>query len=292
MKKSVPKQAMQSRCVNMSNALIRSAHSLTLAEKRLVMLAVSKLDSTKESPMPADMTVKITAAEFVEAFGVSPNTAYEEMLSASKQLFLRYIRFFTDTPTGEIERTMHWVGDAAYKRGEGWIELALYYKLAPQLFELKKQFTSYKLSRAAALRSIYSWRLFELLMQFKSTGLLRIQIDEFCHAVEAPESYTTDFFNLRQRVIEPSIKEIAEKDGLQVAWEPIKAGRKVKALEFRFNPQSQVAMGLEVKKPAKPKKAAKPAAKAEAKPVVPSSKKEAAARVNSLKDILKGKKSG
>ena len=51
-------------------------------------------------------------------------------------------------------------------------------------------------------------------------------------------------------------------------------------------------MGLEVKKPAKPKKAAKPVAKAESKPVSPSLKKETAAHLKSLKDILKGKKPG
>ena len=76
------------RWVTMSNALTRAGHGLTLAEKRVVMMAVSKLDSMKVM-RPGEMlpSVKITAAEYAETYGVDPNTAYEALQDAAKNLF-------------------------------------------------------------------------------------------------------------------------------------------------------------------------------------------------------------
>jgi plasmid replication initiation protein len=117
---------------------------------------------------------------------------------------------------------------------EGKIELAFWHELASQLFELNGLFTSYRLSHVSALRSLYSWRLFDLLMQFRKTGWLKIPIADFYHAVEAPERYRSNSGQLRRAVIEPTVKEIREKDGLDLTWEAIKIGRKVVMLEFRF----------------------------------------------------------
>lgn len=225
------KQAEIVRRVNMSNALTRSAQNLTLAEKRLVMLAISKIDSTQPAT-PQNMIVTVTAEEFSRQFDVSMDTAYDELQSAGKQMFKRYISFHWDA--GANLAQMHWVGRATYKDKEGKIELAFWHELAPQLFELSGLFTSYRLSRVSALRSFYTWRLFDLLMQFRKTGWLKIPIADFCHAVEAPERYRSDSGQLRRSVIEPAVKEIREKDGLDLTWEAIKAGRKVVMLEFKF----------------------------------------------------------
>jgi len=252
-KDQAAKQAEIERCVNMSNALTRSAQSLTLAEKRLVMLAVSKLDAEKP-PIPENMAVKVTAEEFAREFDVSMVTAYEQLQSAGKQLFKRYISFYGDN--GNSLTQMHWVGEATYHKNEGWIELHFWHKLAPQLFELNGLYTSYRLSRASGFRSLYSWRLFDLLMQFKKTGLLRIPIAEFFHAIEAPETFKANFSNLRRWCIEPAVKEIREKDGLAVTWEAIKAGRKVVQLEFRFPKFQQIA--LDLPEPPKVASASKP----------------------------------
>ncbi len=241
--------------VSMSNELIRSAHGLTLGEKRLLMLAVSKLDSRKPAT-PQNMITRIDVSEFVREFKITPQTAYEEVKGAAEQLMNRYIRFFHNDKDGkEIETRMQWVGEANYKKSEGWVELAFWHRLSPMLFELKERFTTYKLDRVGGLRSVYSWRLFELLMQFKSTGQLKIDVDEFSQLMEAPKSIRANFANLRIKVIEPAVKEIREKDGLKVKWKPIKAGRKVQTLVFTFPREQQVALPLAEPKPAKLTKA-------------------------------------
>ena len=268
MKKTKNNQLVeQDQQIRMSNALVRAAQSLTLAEKRIVMMGVSKLDAAKPAT-PQNMIVQITAVEFAQAFGLSLDTAYNELKSAGKQLFNRYISFHWNN--GNALTQMHWVGRATYQNKEGYIELAFWHELAPQLFELSSLFTSYRLSRAAALRSIYSWRLFELLMQFKTTGWLKIPIEDFCYAVEAPASFRANFANLRRWVIEPAVKEIREKDGLNVTWDVEKAGRKVKTLCFNFPLEHQVALPLPVKEKIAAKTAQKKASKP--KPTEPSVK--------------------
>lgn len=229
--KALDKQTPQ--YVSMANELIKAAHNLTLMEKRVLMLAISKIDS-KAKPH-VNSLVKLTINEFVAEFGIDKDSAYRDIKKAVKGVRRRYARFFSvDTDGQPLEHDIDWTTRANYKDSEGWIELSINGDLNPYLYELKSHFTSYKLSRASALRSVYSWRLFELLMQYKSTGLLNIGIDDFNKSLEVADSYTVDFSMLRMRVIEPAVKEIREKDGLQVNWEAIKAGRKVKALKFAF----------------------------------------------------------
>lgn len=236
--------------VSIANELIKSAQGLNIGEKRLLMLAVSKLDS-KAKPTIQGATVAISVSEMVEVFGLNPDSAYQEAKKAAEGIMKRQIRLKTNDVDSEL---IQWVGKSKYNKGEGWILVEFYYGLFPHLFELKSHFTSYRLSRASGLRSVYSWRLFELLMQFKKTGLLNMPIEEFQHSLETPETYNADFSLLRARVIEPAVKEIREKDGLTVEWEAIKAGRKVKALKFTFPTEQQLSLVSEPKPP----KAAKP----------------------------------
>lgn len=227
--------------VYVKKELIRAAHGLTLMEKRLLMLAISKLDSTKPAT-PQNMIVSLRVSEFIDAYGITAKSTYGDVKDAAEHLMDRYLRFFS--PAEKKETRMQWVGRATYTEKQGLVELAFWHELSPMLFELKGYFTNYKLSRAGALRSVYSWRLFELLMQFKRKGILKISLDDFNNSMETPNSYRKDFGLIRSKVIEPAVKEIREKDGLVVKWEAIKTGRKVTALRFTFPCEQQNTLPL------------------------------------------------
>jgi len=231
--------------VTMSNALTRASHGLSLAEKRLVMCAVAKLDSAKTAKPPDTPNTRITAAEYSETFSVDLDTAYDQLASAAKALHNRCITFYEPAyrrngkslPPTKIQ--MNWIGEIHYQKGEGWVELYWWHKVIPHLFGLKKHFTSYQLQQASALRSIYSWRLLELLMRFKSTGYAEYSIEDFCQSMEATEKQRQNFAAIRRRIIEPAVKELNEKDGWIITWQPIKGGRRVKALRFDFKKDPQ-----------------------------------------------------
>lgn len=231
------------RWVSMNNALTRAGHGLSLAEKRIVMIAVSKLDSMKIM-QPGEMlpSVRITALEYAETYGVDPNTAYEALQGAAKNLFDRKLTFFEAAdrrdgkPLKPTRNDMRWVGRCQYHEGEGWVQLAWWPDLLPSLVGLRKQFTTYQLQQASALRSMYSWRLLELLMRFKSTGKAEYTIKDFATSMDATEKQRADFGKIRTKIIEPAVKELVEKQGWEIQWRAIKAGRKVQSLRFDFLP--------------------------------------------------------
>jgi plasmid replication initiation protein len=236
--------------IAMSNALTRAGHGLTLGEKRLIFCAISKLDSKRILRPGEAPTSRVTAAEYAAIAQCEPSAAYEALQTASKNLYNRSITFYIQAKNrkgrsvGETITHMRWVGRASYKKAEGWVELAWWHELLPHLTGLRKEFTEYQLKQTHALRSIYSWKLLELLMKFESTGWAQYTIEDFCTAMEATPKQRENFANIRRKIIEPAVKELQEKDGWLIQWQPIKAGRKVVSLRFNFirNPQGQLPL--------------------------------------------------
>jgi plasmid replication initiation protein len=215
--------------VKVSNSLNRASYTLSLPEKRLLMLAVSHLDHETSDGM-----IHITANEFADFFALNRDGAYRTLKNASENLWSR-------TLVTEDGTKYRWIITSKYNEG-GTIELEFHPKLKPHLLQIKNNFTQYFLHRASNFKLMYTWRLFELLMQFRNTGLLVISLDDFKKSLDVPNAYNKDFGKIRDKVITPALNEILEKDGLVVDWKPLKTGRKVTGLEFRFPAEKQAAM--------------------------------------------------
>lgn len=237
--------------VSMSNRLTRSAQGLTLSEKRIIALALSNQDSKSTSRLAEASTeqgwkTKIKALDYAEAFNVDPNTAYDQLKSASERLFDRKVTYEDKNSRGKLRiNNFRWVSLAQYTSGDGVIELNFTPEIAPHLLGLRSHFTSYKLQHAASFQSIYAWRLFEVFESWRSTGRYVCTIEEFWETMEAPPSCQKDFKSLRVRVIEPSVNAIEQHAGLKIEWKPIRSGaRRVTSLEFRFGPDPQGKLDL------------------------------------------------
>lgn len=239
------------RYITFSNALTRASHGLTLGEKRLVAIAASTLDS--KAPLKENYVyiTKINAVEYAETFGVSAVTAYEQLKLASRNLYARSVTFYepahkrNGTPIKPTLVKMRWIGEAHYKDGEGWIELHWWPAIMKHLVGVKRQFTSYQLEQAGALRSNYSWKLLELLMRFKKNGWAQYTIEDFCVSMEVTEKTQANFAKIRTKVIEPAIKELTDKDGWEIKWEPVRQGkRKVTGVRFEFKRNQQGSLDL------------------------------------------------
>lgn len=221
--------------VVIANVVTRSAQSLTLAEKRILMAGIARLGGKNGR-------IKITAAEYAETYDVSLNTAYQQLKSAVENIFERYLQFQVWEGRKEGIERIRWIGGYRYFDKEGYINFSFSAEIFPYLFELTGQFTKYQLQQTAALRSLHSWRLLELFEQMRGDnkdGWLSMPIEEFWHAMEATDSYRKNFQLLRRRVIEPAVRELIEKDNWLIEWEAVKSGRRVAILRFKFerNPQ-------------------------------------------------------
>lgn len=237
------------RYVSMSNALARSAQGLKLSEKRVVAIALAKTDSVPardaiNAQFRNGWSVKVTAEEYADTYGVDADTAYSQLKAASKDLFKRYVRTMTQTPKGLKEVFTNWCGQCTYHHGEGWVEIAFTPQIAPHLLGLRSKFVTHKLQQVSALRSLYSWRLFDQLKSWGDKGVWAVDIDKFNHAMEVPKSFLVNFGMVRRNVIEPALKELREKDNMLIELELKKSGRKITGLVFKFksNPQGQLEL--------------------------------------------------
>ena len=217
----------QEQTIRISNQLVRATHSFTLSEKRLLMLAVSKVTEGN-----INEPIHISTAEYSDTYNVDSRSAHRTMVQAESGLWGR--EFVLD---GYIKR---WVTDKRVRGSGDWdVAIRIHEDLKPHISELKACYTQYLLKRASDFKSVYTWRIFELIMQFRATGLLRIKLSEFSESVDYPESYKKDFGVVRQKVIAPALKAIKDA-GLPVVMNAVKKGRSVHMLEFTFPTEQQL----------------------------------------------------
>lgn len=240
---------LRNKNVVVSNVITRSAQSLTLAEKRIIFCAIAKM-SGKYAP------VKITAQEYASTFDMPLNQAYQQLKDAAENFFNRYISLSIPDRNGKKPEQwkVRWLGAYGYQDGEGYVSLGFTPEVTPYLCDLERDFTKYKLSQSWALRSTHSWRLLELFEQMRQTdkatgkkkaeGWLSISIEDFWHAMEAPESYKKNFAQVTRRIIEPAVKELTEKDHWIIDWHAVKKGRRVAKLEFFFKRDDQMNLPI------------------------------------------------
>ncbi|WP_232484070.1 replication initiation protein [Burkholderia gladioli] len=170
-------------------------------------------------------TIRVTAKEFIEAYPhIEARHAYSELKKAAEDLFECRVEWDEDVISrGKKEtkrRSVRWIYEKADTTTAGWVDLKFSPSIAPYLLGIESEFTKYKLRHAADLRSIYSWRLLEIIAQYRDTGVAAILYDEFCQAMGAPDSCVKDSGQLRRRVIEPAVKELQEKIALPLSGNP------------------------------------------------------------------------
>ena len=215
--------------VTKSNHLIEAGYRLSLNEQRLVLMAISKLDSRK--PLPKDNDFTISASEFSIAFDIPLKQAYENLESAANRLYEQDIKTYDGLH--KTRERFRWVDCVKYWDGEGKVTLSFSNKIIPYLTLLHTQLTSYNLKQISSLSTSYAIRFYELLTQFKKTGNRWIALDLLKERLELDKKYNR-FFNLKVRVIQPSIDEINEKTDLSVSWEVVKKGRVIIGLKFNI----------------------------------------------------------
>ncbi|MFP6860097.1 replication initiation protein [Pseudomonas sp.] len=225
--------AVTKRNVTKSNDLVIAAYKLTLNEQRLLLAAISQIDPRKPMPRP----ISITANEFAEQYQIPVKQAYEALKEASNALYERDIKTFD----GRFKSRFRWVDRVDYLEGGGETKLFFTIHVQPYLVHLNKRFTTYELKRVADLSSTHSIRLFEMLQQFRSTGFYTVSVDEFRELLELGPSYER-YSNLKGKVIDPAIKELREKSGLDISLKTERKGRAINRLIFQFRDQEQMRL--------------------------------------------------
>lgn len=220
-----------------SNKVIEAGYKLSLNEQRVILCCIAQVNSSK--PLSPIERLEVTAQDFSDRFQISKDKSYQTLKEVSEQLFERYVIIDNPDPADKSLRytKTRWISAVNYHTDIGKISLLFAPLMIPYLSELKGNFTFYHLEHIGAMSSIYALRLYELLMQWKTTGKREIEIGWLKKQFELDTSYER-MDNLKRRIIDPAVKEINKHSNYQVSWTQRKTGRKVTHLIFTFSEKS------------------------------------------------------
>ena len=212
--------------ITKANYLVEASYMLSLQSQKLVLACLAKVDSRSDIPKNMDLT----ALEFSQIMGIDISNAHRELYKAIDHLYDQTITVKDPDKTEEFR----WIQrKAKYHKGEGRITFVWSDDVLKYIGQLKNRFTSYKLRYIAGLKSPYSVRLYELLMQFNATKDRVIYLVDFRSMFKLQNKYM-QFRDLNKFVIKPSVNELNQRSDLVITYETIKQGRKVVALSFGF----------------------------------------------------------
>jgi plasmid replication initiation protein len=233
-----------------ANQVIEAGYRLSLNEQRVVLACISQVNSREELLVTDEF--ELSAKDFAVLFSVSDENAYQALIDVAKSLFNRYVVVDNPYPhRPKVKRLeMRWISSIEYLTDEGKISLCFSRKMLPYLSELKGQFTKYELKHIGNMSSIYGIRLYELLMQWRTTGKREIEIDWLKKQFELDDKYAA-MKDFKKYVIDPAVKDINTHSNYQVSWTQRKTGRKVTHLTFIFTEKAPLT-------PEKPKTVPKP----------------------------------
>lgn len=222
--------------VRKDNALIRAAYTLSLAEHRLILLAVA--DANGQADILKDMTVYAEA--YADRFKVTRWAAYEALQTATKQLFERRFTFERISSKGTRRQVVsRWIQRIEYGEAEALVKLRFADEVIPLLTDLQERFTQYALSHIAGLSSTYAVRLYEQLIAWRTTGKTpAIEVAELRRLLGVePDEYPrmTDF---KRRALDVAIKQVNEHSDIVAEYEQHKRGRTITGFTFTFKPKA------------------------------------------------------
>ena len=96
-----------------SNQLVQALQSLTLAETRVIQLAIVDARETGKG-LDSATPLELNAARFAKAFNISNDAAYLALTEAEDSLFKRQFTILHEDGTSTKSR---WIQDANYRKG-------------------------------------------------------------------------------------------------------------------------------------------------------------------------------
>lgn len=224
------------RVVVQSNELIEASYSLNLNGKRLLLLAISKINPNGMPSKTTPLSFTISASDFVEAYPETVENAYRDLKRGAKELSSKVVTFRSKTAN---YKTLNLTDSVEYLETEGKLILTFGYSISHHLLNLVSQFTQFDLLSVRKLSSIYSIRLFELLAQYRGTGFKVETLDNLRFSLCIKYERYAD---LKRFVIQKAVDELNAKSSFKITYEPVRTGKAVTAVKFFFSEEKQTDM--------------------------------------------------
>ena len=215
-----------------SNQLNSAVQNLSLPELRIIQLAIVDARETGKG-LDTKTPLRIDAMRYANAFDTTRQNAYILMKQSEETLFNRRFTYF-DREKKPIKS--RWLQDVRYLDDEGAIEVCftrLVVECITRLDGAEQFFTQYMLSQTANLNSVYSVRLYELLIQWKTAGKTPVfELSLFRGQMGLDDGEYKAMNDFKKRVLDLAVNEINEKTDLTVSYTQEKKGRLIHGFKF------------------------------------------------------------
>jgi plasmid replication initiation protein len=236
--------------VVMSKKLAESRYTMTLLERRLVFIAMSKI---REDDMEFG-EVRFTVPEYVQVLRdagvgeVDNGELYKEIKAGAKSLASRLV----EVETEDRWMAFQWLSKAVIEKKQGYVILRFHDDMKPYLLYMleNRGYTKFLLRYALPLTSLYAVRFFE-----KFRGLVWndhpfhrevMTPDDIRTFVDIPENQYKRYVDLKRYVIEQAVKEINQKTDLMLSFRQKKGARnKVLSLTFTIKLKANMTQDWE-----------------------------------------------
>lgn len=214
------------------NALItKSRYSLTLQQQKILLYFISRIKPTDEEHTMYELSIK----DFAKVCGYVEDSGYYYQAIKADVKKLRDVSSWIEVEPGK-EVLFSWIDRAEIDRKNGSLKVSFHYTVAPYLFELRERYTQYSLYNVLCLSHKYSIRLYEYLYSMRYKYQFEISIEELKKRIDA-ENYTK-FSHFNDRVLKPSMEEIACYTDLEVEYNYKKTGRAITHIIFSYHEKS------------------------------------------------------
>lgn len=208
-----------------ANRLIEARYKLNLVEQKMILYAISKLNSVEQKDFNIQ---KYSLRELSEVLGDQEHR-YTEIRKVVRELRKKEIIIQTE----EKEIITGWLSSIVFEKKTGMIELEFSKNLAPYLLELSGSYKAYTLENIIHMKSVYAVRIYEMLKQWDCKREQSYSVEDLRKRLMLENEYKA-FKDFENRVLKTAKTEINEHSDLWVSYRKVKKGRNIESIVFEI----------------------------------------------------------
>lgn len=220
-----------------SNLLVMSKQTLKLNSSKIIRAAIMQV--VKED---MDLKVyKISVKELADLIGIDPSNLYRCILDIIADIQNNWVTIYNKNGDKDDIVTYPWVQVLMYKSDVGLL-LKLNDSLKPYLLNLKTHYTQYALEDVMSFNSVYTIRIYELLLckvysrAITGEGIdVEYTVEELKSLCGCKGKSYDSFGNFKARVLDKAVDEINENTLYRISYSYKKEGRTVASIVFNVN---------------------------------------------------------
>jgi plasmid replication initiation protein len=219
--------------IKQHNAITEARYEMTALQKNIFYLLLAQLKDGEYDKNRYELSI----GALNEIRNVRVNK--EEILQSARGLISSGLNLYD--PIQKTSITIGILASANYKGEKNKEILSIEFdtQLYPFLYNVKNRFTTFSLADALKLKSKYAKRIYEMLSQYKDTGVFKITVKELKERLglidlkSGKEQYS-EFGLFAKYVLEVALKEINDQTDIRFTYIAKKTGKKITDLEFRI----------------------------------------------------------